>query len=237
MQHHVWEKDLDERCTEKRLLSIHLTPASRRKPPQEPGQAIRMVSETQIRLPLSSHSPPVKSFTRALLRAQGTFSFSALFSILLRCSFHGWLHTIHQKCFARSPPSTPTSPPPLPFLLLSPPALIYTRVMESFCSSLQKITVPSKMQKSPASIPLRLLVQKDSCQGAGSHTSRRIPVITPPPLPAAAQVPDAAPGGGPPAPHRPRCASGSPAYTRAPAPFFLLANCTGRMLINSPRKE
>lgn len=95
------------------------------------------------------------------------------------------------------PPPTPTSPPPLPFLLLSPPALIYTRVMESFGSSLQKITVPSKMQKSPAaSIPLRLLVQKDSCQGAGSHTSRRIPVITPPPLLAAAQVPDAAPGGG-----------------------------------------
>lgn len=99
------------------------------------------------------------------------------------------------------PPPTPTSPPPLPFLLLSPPALIYTRVMESFGSSLQKITVPSKMQKSPAaSIPLRLLVQKDSCQGAGSHTSRRIPVITPPPLLAAAQVPDAAPGGG----HPPR---------------------------------
>lgn len=72
-------------------------------------QAIRMVSEailheTQTGLPLLK--PPVKSFKQAIVRTLGTFSLLALFSIFLGCSFHGWLRTIHQKCFARSPQYT-----------------------------------------------------------------------------------------------------------------------------------
>lgn len=47
----------------------------------------------------------MKRFKQAIVRPLGTFFLLALFCIFLRCSFHGWLHTIHQKCRPPSPPS------------------------------------------------------------------------------------------------------------------------------------
>ena len=93
-------------------------------------------------------------------------------------------------------PPIHTSPPPLPFLLGSPPALIYTRVIESFCSSLQKITVPSKMQKSrrrqsPSAYWSRKIAAKEPAAVRHGESGYKTATACPP-LPS----PDAAPRAG-----------------------------------------
>ena len=122
----IWNrKGLQKGC------SINLTSGYRkkRKTPRKQDRAIGITFELFYKrhktgLPLFKH-PQWKALNR-LLSALGTFSLLALFSIFLGCSFHGWLHTIHQKCFSLLPPNTHFSPP-LPFLW-TPLRLLFTLV-------------------------------------------------------------------------------------------------------------
>lgn len=122
----------------KRSCSLHFTLAHRKTPPCKQDHAIGIVSEPFKRQNPANpfRAPSVKSFKQAIVGALGTFSLLALFSIFLGCSFHGWLHTIHQKCFSLLPP-THTFFSSSSFSLDSPPSLIYTRLTERLCSSLQ----------------------------------------------------------------------------------------------------
>lgn len=122
MQSHIQEKDLDPEWIKKRLLySFNIS--LQENPPLPTTQTrawgcFRSLFYKRhksgyplLTLPTAPPPPtPMKSFKQAIVRALGTFSLLALFSIFLGCSFHGWLHTIHQKCFSRSPPNTHLSP-------------------------------------------------------------------------------------------------------------------------------
>lgn len=77
----------------------------------------------------------MKRFKQAIVRPLGTFFLLALFCIFLRCSFHGWLHTIHQKC---RPPLPPQQALFLFASFLTPFRLLFTAaVIERLCSPLQ----------------------------------------------------------------------------------------------------
>lgn len=124
----IFRRKIWTRSGLKRGCSIHLTSASI-NPDEGMGTLSELIlQETQTGLPTFNATTvlptPVKSFKQAIVRALGTVSPLALFSIFLGCGFHGWLHTIHQKCFTHS--SQHTLVPLLCFCIWTPLWLLFT---------------------------------------------------------------------------------------------------------------
>lgn len=161
----------------RKAVLLILTSAFGTKPPWKQDHAIRAnPQETQSRPPRPLVSTPrEKPGTGYCQRAGYLFSLGFV-QYFPRLQFP-WLASYHPpKMLFPTPPDTHFSP--LLFLFSwTPLRLLFTpRDWEALFFTAVDHSLFQDVKVSSAAISLCLLVYKDSCQGAGSHTSPRIPV-------------------------------------------------------------